>query len=111
MRKDLAVVGAILVAITFTRDARADEGARALNGPVALLLGLRVTSAGSAGLAAGGHLFSTGMEACAALPRDVVPTEAQIDDCVGGANRKVAGVVSMIAGGAFVLAGIPLVIV
>lgn len=109
MRRLIAVFTALLVLAISTTEARADDGG--MRSPFAFGLGLFLAGVGGAGLGVGAHFYMDGKEPCDALPREGFPSMQQIDDCISGANRQVAGVVSMVAGGAFVLAGIPLIIV
>lgn len=113
MRPILAASAVALLVAAAPRDALAQDASTSSGGmqsPFAFALGLVLTGAGGAGLAVGGHLYSLGTDACDAIPRDRVPTDQQIDDCMASANNQVAGIVSMVTGGAFVLGGIPLVI-
>ncbi|MBK6518112.1 MAG: hypothetical protein IPM79_30520 [Polyangiaceae bacterium] len=113
MRPMLAAAALALVVAAAPREALAQDSAASSGGmqsPFAFALGLILTGAGGAGLAVGGHLYSQGTDACDAIPRDRMPSEQQIDDCRSSANGQVAGIVSMVTGGAFVLGGIPLVI-
>jgi len=98
----------VLVGASGEARAQDDEGMRS---PAALGLGIALSSVGSAGLALGGYLFSSGSGSCDGISRSQIPTEAQIDGCRSGVNQQVGGVVSMVSGGAFLLAGIPLMIV
>ncbi|NUP11983.1 MAG: hypothetical protein HOW73_38545 [Polyangiaceae bacterium] len=104
------VAGAALIALVgFTREAHAEDGG-GMQSPFAFGLGLFLTGVGTAGLAVGGHLFTAGDDACEGLSPNAIPTLAQIDTCIEGTNQQVGGIVAMVTGGAFVIAGLPVMI-
>lgn len=81
-----------------------------MNSPGAFGVGIVLTSAGAVGLGVGGWLFSKGSGACDSITGESIPSDAEVDACRSGVTNQVAGVLSMVAGGAFALAGIPLII-
>lgn len=120
-----AVAGVVL--LVGTRQAQAQEATPAqpaptteglidqdsgggMNSPGAFGVGIVLTSAGAVGLGVGGWLFSKGAGACDSITGESIPSDAEIDACTSGVTNQVAGVLTMVAGGAFALAGIPLII-
>lgn len=97
--------GLLLLASSGT--ARADG----MQSPGAFATGVGLSSLGVAGLAIGGTMFSSGAGACDALPRDAMPSDTQIDACRAGVNQQVGGVIGLVTGGAFLLGGLPLLVV
>lgn len=87
-----------------------EASAGGMNSPGAFGVGVVLTGVGAAGLGIGGWLFSKGSGACDSISRESIPSDAEIDACTSGVTNQVAGVLSMVAGGAFALAGIPLII-
>jgi hypothetical protein len=90
--------------------------------PGLIVTGVFMMLAGGGGLIAGGYLFGGGTDNCDALLRAAetasptadassLPDDNTIAACQAEVTRKVAGTVSMISGGAFLLAGLPLLIV
>jgi hypothetical protein len=90
--------------------------------PGLIVAGVFMMLAGSGGLIAGGYLFGGGTDNCDALlsaaetasptaDTSSIPDDTTIAACQAEVTRKVAGTVSMISGGAFLLAGLPLLIV
>lgn len=93
--------------------------------PALLVTGLIMTSGGIGGLIAGGVLISGSDGACANLQEMAaaasnpksdaasadLPTDGEISACQAEVNRTVAGGIAIVTGGAFVLAGLPLLIV
>lgn len=90
--------------------------------PGLIVAGVFMMLAGGGGLIAGGFLFGGGTDNCDALIRAAenasptadassLPNDNPIAACQAEVTRKVAGTVSMISGGAFLLAGLPLLIV
>ncbi len=83
---------------------------RGMRSPFALGMGIFLSGAGTAGLAVGGYFFNAGSGSCEGISRDSVPSESQVDACVGGVNSQAAGIIGLVTGGAFLAAGIPLII-
>jgi hypothetical protein len=90
--------------------------------PGLIVTGVFMMLVGSGGLIAGGYLFGGGTDNCDALlsaaetasptaDTSSIPDDTTIAACQAEVTRKVAGTVSMISGGAFFLAGLPLLIV
>jgi hypothetical protein len=94
--------------------------------PGLIVLGSFMSLAGAGGLIAGGYLFGQDTAACDALlaaaeaasaadsaadSASSIPSDADIAACQGEVNQKVGGTIAMISGGAFLLAGLPLLIV
>jgi hypothetical protein len=90
--------------------------------PGLIVTGVFMMLVGSGGLIAGGYLFGGGTDNCDALlsaaesasptaDASSIPDDNTIAGCQAEVTRKVAGTVSMISGGAFLLAGLPLLIV
>ncbi len=110
----LALACLVLSAV-FAHDARADEATAptapttggGMQSPAAFAAGVFLSSAGTAGLIAGAYLFTSVDDACAGLDRGSIPSQSQVDACRGEVNSQIGGVVSMVTGGAFLLAGIP----
>lgn len=83
---------------------------RGMRSPFALGMGIFLSGAGTAGLAVGGYFFNAGSGSCDGISRDALPSESQVDACVGGVNSQAAGIIGLVTGGAFLAAGIPLII-
>ena len=107
-----ALVAASVGALTLVASSpsRADEGG-GMQSPAAFGIGLFLSGLGAAGLATGGYFFASSGEGCANLDRDRVPTEGEIAGCRSDVNQRVGGVIGLVAGGAFLLGGVPLIVV
>ena len=93
--------------------------------PALIVTGVFMSASGIGGLIAGGVLISGSDGACSDLQAlaeaasnpnsdtaDLLPpTEGEISACQAEVNRTVAGGIALVTGGAFVLAGLPLLIV
>ncbi len=90
--------------------AHADEGG-GMQSPAAFGIGIFLSGVGAAGLATGGYLFASSGEGCSNISRDRVPSENEIAGCQSDVNQQVGGVIGLVAGGAFLLGGIPLIVV
>ena len=82
-----------------------------MQSPAAFGVGVFLSSVGAAGIATGAYLFSGGHAACDALDSSSIPSDAQVDACTGQVIRQVGGVVGLVTGGAFFIAGIPVMAV
>lgn len=74
-------------------------------------VGLVFTGIGVAGLGVGGYFFSQGSGACDGLSLDSLPSASAVDTCRTGITQQVGGVLGMVTGGVFVIAGIPMIAV
>lgn len=99
-----------IFALSLPTLAHADESG-GMESPGLFGAGVFFTSAGIAGLATGGYFFSKGSGACDDISRSSIPSEDQVLGCRDGVIQQVGGVVGMVTGGAFVLAGLPMMIV
>ena len=94
--------------------------------PGLIVFGSFMSLVGVGGLAAGGYFFGQDTAACDALLAAAeaasaaetaadsaasIPSDADIAACQGEVNQKVGGTIALISGGAFLLAGLPLLIV
>ncbi len=93
--------------------------------PALIVTGLFMSAGGIGGLIAGGVLIGGSDGACSNLqdmasaasnPKSdaaaaELPTDSEISACQAEVNRTVAGGIAIATGGAFVLAGLPLLIV
>lgn len=89
--------------------------------PALIVAGLFMSAGGIGGLIAGGALLGGESGACSSLESaaaaasagtpTAIPTDDDISACQAEVNRTVAGGIALVTGGAFVLAGLPLVIV
>lgn len=82
-----------------------------MNSPGLFGAGLFMSGAGAVGLGVGGYFFSNGSGACDGVSTASLPSSAQIDTCRSGIIEQVGGTVGMVAGGAFLLVGVPMMIV
>jgi hypothetical protein len=101
---------ASILAVCVPRIASADEGG-GMRSPGLFGAGLFMTGAGAVGLGVGAHFFSQGSGACDGISETTIPTVADLEGCKTGVIEQVGGAVGMITGGAFVLIGVPLMIV
>jgi len=86
------------------------EPSAGMSSPGAFGFGIVLSLFGAGGLGAGGYFFNAGGGACDGIDGSSVPTQSQIDACTTGTIEQVGGVVGLVAGGAFSIAGISLVI-
>ncbi len=86
------------------------EPSAGMSSPGAFGFGIVLSLFGVGGLGAGGYFFHAGGGACDGIDGSSVPSQAQIDACTTGTIEQVGGVVGLVAGGAFSIAGISLVI-
>ena len=82
-----------------------------MQSPAAFGTGIVLSSVGAAGLATGAYLFSGGHAACDALSPSAIASDAEVGACTSAVIRQVGGVVALVSGGAFFIAGIPAIAV
>ncbi len=113
MRVHLLFASATLVAILAApRAAIADDApSGGMHSPAAFGIGLFLSTVGAAGLATGGYFFASAGDPCSDISTARIPTPNEIDACQTSVIKKAGGVVGMVTGGAFVVAGIPLIAV
>lgn len=86
------------------------EPSAGMSSPGAFGFGIVLSLFGAGGLGAGGYFFNAGSGACDGIDGTTVPSQTQIDACTTGTIEQVGGVVGLVAGGAFAIAGVSLVI-
>lgn len=89
--------------------ANADAGG--MSSPALFGTGIVMSGAGVAGLATGAYLFTQGAGSCDGISRASMPSDAQIEGCMGGVGQQIGGVIAMVTGGALLLGGIPVLAV
>ena len=81
-----------------------------MRSPATFALGIVFTAFGAVGLGVGYHFFNQGSGTCDGISTTAIPTPAQLETCQTGVIQQAGGVVGMVMGGAFLLAGIPMTI-
>lgn len=109
------------VAAPQTAPVEVDTSSGGPKSPALIVAGLFMSAGGIGGLIAGGALLGGESGACSSLESaaaaasagtpTAIPTDDDISACQAEVNRTVAGGIALVTGGAFVLAGLPLVIV
>lgn len=82
-----------------------------MSSPALFGTGIVMSGAGVAGLATGAYLFTQGAGSCDGITRASMPSDAQIEGCMGGVGQQIGGVIAMVTGGALLLGGIPVLAV
>ena len=72
-------------------------------------VGLLFSGIGVAGLGVGGYFFGQGSGACDGLSASSLPTASAVETCRTGVIQQVGGVLGMVGGGIFVIAGVPMI--
>ncbi len=107
----LACLVATVVQVTSLPEAHAEEEGGGMQSPGLFGVGLLFSGIGVAGLGVGGYFFGQGSGACDGLSTSSLPTASAVETCRAGVIQQVGGVLGMVGGGIFVIAGVPMIAV